>query len=104
MGQHAKRYANKVDADDTRVKVVYEAPSLHLFCSTLHAGVGMNEALYTTFTFVSSLPCLYTFGMPSLPLFFNGFYSCEITPVSSHAVTILSVVDKGLELVHVLSD
>ena len=43
--------------------------------------------------------------MPSLPLFFfNGFYSCEITPVSSHVVTILSVVDKGLELVHVLND
>ena len=72
LGQHAKRYANKVDADDIRVKVVYKAPSLHIFCSTLHAGVGMDEALYTTFTFVSSLPCLACH--PYLLFFFNGFY------------------------------
>ena len=26
----------------------------------------MDEALYTTFTFISSLPFLYTFGMPSI--------------------------------------
>ena len=68
----------KQGKDDVRVKVVYKVPS---FCSTLHAGVGMDEALYTTFPFVSSLPCLYIFWYTIPTSFFFLFLSCEITPV-----------------------
>ena len=57
----------KVCKQVRKVKVVCKATSLHLFFFLLHTAqwckidVGMGEALYTTFTFMSFLTCLHTF-------------------------------------------
>ena len=54
----------KVCKQVTNVKVVYKATSLHLFllytAQWCEKDVGMDEALYTTFTFISFLTCLHT--------------------------------------------
>ena len=67
----------KQGRDDIRMKVVYKLLSLHLFCSILHAGVGMVEALYTTYLHFCIFPTVFVYFRHAIPT----SLSCAITPV-----------------------
>ena len=103
---HAKKY-NKQGREGWHKS---EGPSLHLFCSTLHTGLGMDEALYTTFTFVSSLPfCIllachpyllfYKFSM-ALILVNNSCYVLDVVHMQSPIMCRLAHGHKSAVMQH----
>ena len=67
LTRHLKMYkevgmaCQSVHQQDKNEKVVYKAPSLHHLYSVGEKNVGMDKALYSTFTFISFLSCLHTF-------------------------------------------
>ena len=83
LGQHAKRYANKVDADDTKVKVVYKASFIPKPACSVEQKRCRDGVLYILPSLLCHprLPCLRTFwhAVPTFSCILKIFYSCLCT-------------------------